>query len=119
MRQVPADPPLEVNTSARLALALLGYFILVTAVITLSPFDFAPRPVHVFMTSTPSDMVANVALFLPIGFLLRSLDEDRNGHGRSTVAMAAGLSILLECAQLFLRYRYVSPVDVLINTCGA
>jgi VanZ family protein len=109
----------EANTSARLALALLGYFILVTAVITLSPFDFAPRPVHIFMTSTLSDMVANVALFLPIGFLLRSLDEDREGHGGAAVAVAAGLSILLECAQLFLRDRYVSPIDVLTNTCGA
>ncbi len=115
----PAETTPDVPTSARLALALLGYFVLVTAVITLSPFDFGPRPVQIYLSATLSDIVANVALFLPIGFLLRSLDDDRRRHGGPTVAAAAAFSILLECAQLFLRDRYVSPVDVATNTLGA
>src|SRR4051812_36783459 len=67
-----SEPTLE-RTAAPLAIALLGYFLLVTLVITLSPFDFAPRRLRISYMVVPRDIIANITLFLPIGFLVRSL----------------------------------------------
>jgi VanZ family protein len=107
------------RTGARLALALLAYFAFVIAVITLAPFDFHTRVVALSFQVKPSDVVANVAMFLPIGFLLRSMPTRRIGRGWPAVAVAASFSVLIETAQIFIRGRYVSPVDVAANTFGA
>jgi VanZ family protein len=107
------------DTSTRLALALLGYFVLVTLVITLTPFDFAWRPVHLSWLLAPSDIVANIALFLPIGFLLRSLGFRSTPRVWQAVLFAAAFSVLLETAQIFIAGRFVSVVDVVTNTIGA
>jgi VanZ family protein len=115
----PAARPEPVGqTGVRLALALLGYFILVTLVITLSPFDFARRPVVLSYEMSPSDILANIAMFLPVGFLMRSLDAGRSRSAWRAVLLAAALSALIELAQTLLHLRFVSPVDVLANTCG-
>ena len=117
-----ASAPVETDatrTSVHLALALLGYFLLVIVVITLSPFDFAWAPVRLLLAIVPSDIIANVALFLPLGFLLHSLDRRESASALRAVSVAAGISILIEIAQIFIRDRYVSPVDVIANTCGA
>lgn len=114
-----SSPAHASRTSVRLAGALLGYFILVTLVITLSPFDFAARGLYLSLALVPSDMIANAALFLPIGFLLRSVNRSVT-HGRwAAVSIAAGLSLLIEIAQIFIESRYVSPVDLATNTYGA
>ena len=107
------------GTSVRLAIALLGYFALVILVITLSPFDFAARPVRISLAMVPSDIVSNIALFLPLGFLLRSIKSARASDGWRAVAAAAAFSALIEVAQIFLRGRYASPVDVTANMFGA
>ena len=107
------------ETSTRLALALLGYFVLVTLVITLTPFDFAPRRLELSWTMPPSDVAANVALFLPIGFLVRSLGQRSARSVWRDLSCAAALSILVESGQIFIAGRFVSPIDVATNTCGA
>ena len=107
------------DTSTRLALALLGYFVMVTLVITLTPFDFAARPVTIYWLAPPSDLAANVALFLPIGFLIRSLGRRDMRPIWRDLAWAAAFSAAVETAQIFIAGRYVSPVDVATNTCGA
>ena len=107
------------RTGAWLALALLAYFVFVIVVITLSPFDFHTRVVALSYRVKPSDVLANVAMFLPIGFLLRSIPTTRTGHGWRSVALAASFSVVIETAQIFIRGRYVSPVDVASNTFGA
>jgi VanZ family protein len=107
------------RAATRLALALLGYFALVTLVITLSPFDFALRRVRVSFLMKPGDILANVALFLPIGFLLRSLAHRSLRRGHLPVWIAAVFSLLVEGAQMFIHGRFASPVDVAANTCGA
>jgi len=106
------------RTSGRLASALLGYFVLVTLVITMSPFAFELRPLHVSLWMMPSDMIANVALFLPIGFLSRSLGDRPNRRLWRDVLFAAAFSVLIETAQIFITGRVVSPIDVATNTCG-
>jgi len=115
---VPDSRPDAQRTAAHLTLALVGYFTLVTAVITLSPFDFSPRRFHLHVRFVPSDILANIALFLPLGFLGRGLAGSAARGGR-VVLLAAVCSLLIETAQIFIRSRYVSSVDVLSNTCGA
>ena len=108
-----------VPTGMRLALALLGYFTFVTLVITLGPFEFASRQPYVAVGFHVVDTILNVALFLPIGFLLRSLGQARTRVGWRAVAAACALSALIEFVQFFLPGRFPSPVDVAANTAGA
>jgi VanZ family protein len=107
------------RTASPLAIALLGYFLLVTLVITLSPFDFAPRPLRISYMLVPRDLIANVTLFLPIGFLVRSLHRGPGRRAWQGILFAAAFSLSIELAQIFIRGRYVSPVDVATNTAGA
>ncbi len=108
------------SSGTLLAEALLGYFALVILVITLSPFDFAPFDrMRLSLHMVPSDILANVVMFLPLGVLLRILERSRPSTRWSTVWLAAVFSLAIETAQLFIRDRYVSPVDVATNTLGA
>jgi VanZ family protein len=106
------------RSSRRLASALLGYFVLVTLVITLSPFVFSLRPFSLSLWMMPSDMIANVALFLPLGFLTRSLGEQSTRQAWRDVALLTAFSVLIETAQVFIAGRVVSPIDVATNMCG-
>ena len=65
------------------------------------------------------DVILNVALFLPIGFLRRGLGQAGRRVGWRAVAAACALSTLVEFIQVFLPGRYPSPVDVVTNTAGA
>lgn len=114
-----ADRTPAASTGARLTVALLGYFVLVITVITLSPFDFAPRRFRVSLSLVPADVAANVALFLPLGFLGRGLTSGSARSGRRVVWIAAVCSLLIETSQLFLRRRYAGPIDVMSNAAGA
>jgi VanZ family protein len=111
--------PAPAVTSERLVTALLGYFVFITLVITLSPFDFGPPVFRLSLMMKLGDMVLNVGLFLPIGFLLRSLGSLAPKRCSRAVLLAAAFSVLIEAAQMFLGRRFVSPIDVLTNTCGA
>jgi VanZ family protein len=114
-----ANPSGAARTGTRLTLALLGYFVLVTAVITLSPFDFGLRRFRISLAVVPTDVVANIALFLPLGFLGRGLTDGSVKSGRRVVWIAAVCSLLIETSQLFLRHRYAGPIDVASNAAGA
>ncbi|HMS02516.1 MAG TPA: hypothetical protein PKE51_06060, partial [Gemmatimonadaceae bacterium] len=65
----------------RLGAAVLGYLVVATLLITWAPFDFAAVPRH-GLTSlwTWSDVLLNVVLFLPLGFLF---EVARSRAGRS------------------------------------
>ena len=59
-------------------------------------------------------------LFLPLGFLLRLLREERPARlFLPELALAAGLSFLIEFAQLYLASRHSQYSDVLCNAAGA
>jgi VanZ family protein len=111
-----ADPA---YTGNRLAVALFSYFALVTLVITLSPFDFEQQSFRITLGVVPHDVVLNIALFLPLGFLSRTLQRGRPGRGRRLVLLLGASSLLVEIGQLFLHGRFASPVDVVANTYGA
>lgn len=109
------------GTRRRLGLALLGYMLIVTLIITLSPFDFAvPSHFRVIPYGSPIDGIANVVLFVPLGFFFRarSLPKERERQW-PVFAFALGLSSVIELTQLFEETRYCSPADALANASGA
>jgi VanZ family protein len=110
---------LKPDPAARFPLgpALLAYFLAVTLVITLAPFRFhVPGRFAISTAVTRVDLVANVFLFLPLGFLFRA---SRGGSMLSILALGFLLSAFVESLQLLSRGRYFSPFDLLTNTAGA
>ena len=61
------------------------------------------------------EFLANVVMFLPLGFLLALLFR-RPWHG---VMLALGLSIVVELAQIVIPSRQPSLRDILANALGA
>jgi VanZ family protein len=129
-----SPPPTQPSTSRpwartgrRLGRALLGLVAAVVGVITLEPFRFTwPDGVQLAWWDTPLGVAANVALFVPLGFLA-ALTPTAAGAGESTGwwrllrigALAALASASIEAVQLFEPARYPSAIDVASNTLGA
>jgi len=108
-------------TRARLSLVLLLYFLGVIGVITLAPFRFSiPSSVHVLATGDWFDVVANVLLFVPLGFLY-PLTRPGDDEPSPTRVLLLGLllSSAIEATQLFERERFSSVIDVITNGAGA
>jgi glycopeptide antibiotics resistance protein len=108
-------------TRAGLSLVLLLYFLGIIGVITLAPFRFT-RPQHFdpFVSGGWFDVVANVLLFVPLGFLYplsRSAEEEPSPLHVWLLGVA--LSTLIETTQLFEPQRYTSLLDILTNGLGA
>ena len=114
---------LPLPTGRRLGLLLIGYLALVVGAITLAPFQFAvPASYHaswmVLDEGWVSDLLLNVVLFLPLGFLLRRTSSAIGGV-RRVLLTGVLLSAAIEIAQLFLEPRFSSVSDVLANSLGA
>ena len=109
------------DSGAALGGALLAYMLGVTLIITLLPFQFDwPSSWRVMFTGGAIDVVANVLLFLPLGFLFRLARRAEFRHSTLTVLwVGALLSMAIESAQLFERTRYTSVLDVTTNALGA
>ncbi len=90
-------------------------------VFTLSPFDFAfPASGHFYWRTSLSDVSTNIALFLPIGFLLRMLRQNLPRRMfLPELAAGAALSLGIESAQLYLATRHSQYSDILCNAAGA
>ena len=108
-------------TGARLGNALLGYLAVVTLVVTLAPYDFAARPVHgLSWMVTPRDLLLNVVLFIPLGFVHQlTRPAGRRVQLLGALWRAALFSGAIETAQLFAPSRYTSLADVIMNVLGA
>ncbi|HET9066448.1 MAG TPA: VanZ family protein [Gemmatimonadales bacterium] len=107
----------------RLGWLLLVWLGLVVAAIVLAPFTFVPALLRTatwepLAATELRDVVLNIILFVPLGFLL-----ERVQGGRWTVIriMVVGLltSLLIESAQLMLPGRYSALSDILANGVGA
>lgn len=69
-----------------------------------------------------SDVVFNVAAYVPLGTLLCLYFRSSGERGRAiakALAIAALFSLMMEAAQLFIPHRVSSLVDLTANTCGA
>jgi hypothetical protein len=133
----PAAPrPPYGETGARLGAAVLGFVAAVVGAITLQPFRFRwPAHVTVMGWSAWFDALANVALFVPLGFVWALTRAARTATTepvaadvrararRRTLALAltggALVSLAIEVVQVFEPGRYPSPVDVATNALGA
>lgn len=100
---------------------MLGYLAAVTLIITLAPFRFASRPVHGLTGMwTWSDIVMNVLMFVPIGFVFQLTRPARSPvQWLRALALGAVLSAVIEVAQLFEVARFSSLIDVATNAAGA
>ena len=111
---------LEPKPSA-LGYALLTYMTLVIAAITLIPFEFKlPRELAFSSSGSLSDVLENLVLFIPLGFLFHLLRR-RTGWRSVLPALCFGalISAALETGQLFLPARFPSVLDVAANALGA
>lgn len=100
--------------------ALLAYTLGLVLVVTLAPFRFVvPDTFEISGVEQPFDLVANVALFIPLGFLYRLARPDLTGRGGLRV-LGLGLlvSSAIECGQIFQPERFPSLLDVVANTLG-
>jgi glycopeptide antibiotics resistance protein len=104
-----------------LGYALLTYMTLVVAAITLIPFEFKiPRRICINLHGSVSDVLANIVLFIPLGFLFHLA---RRRAGWPSLLQALGFGVLVssavEACQLFLPGRDSSLIDVATNGLGA
>jgi VanZ family protein len=121
--------PAYARTGARLGWATLAYLACVVVTITLEPFVFrrpaapgvvwwaADAPWHGWF-----DVVANVAMFAPLGFVAALARSHRGGRRLSPArafALGAAASAAIELVQRFEPGRYASPTDVASNAAGA
>ena len=116
-------PPERIGTrGGGLATALFVYLLAVIAVVTLAPFEFVrPERLRVHASEwTVLDLVANVLLFVPLGFVGAMARSRLTARGAwRALVMGAVVSVAIEGAQLFAPERYTSPWDVLTNAMGA
>ena len=99
---------------------MLLYFVALTLLATLSPFDFQARSLHRFAwLFLADDFALNLLLFLPLGFMSQLAVAPHGSSLLRVVASALALSAAPEAAQLFLPSRHSNLVDVLANTGGA
>src|SRR5215208_2686180 len=103
------------TTGARLFGTFLGYIFLVILLLTLNPFYLVlSAQVNFTFQTTLDNLVANILLFLPVGFFYRLATARRGAF-----LLGAGLSLSIETIQLFIPARTSSVMDILANAIGA
>lgn len=115
---------LALRTGRRLGLLLTGYLALVVGAITLAPFQFGvPDSFHlswmVLDSGWVSDLLLNLVLFLPFGFIARRIPGLARGNPLWVLVAGLLLSGAIEGAQLFLEPRYSTASDLMANGVGA
>lgn len=103
------------TTATRLFSALLGYVTLIILLMTLNPFYLAwPDKISFQFDSSFDNLILNIVLFLPVGFLYRLITGRRGA-----LVLGAIISFSIETLQLFIPARTTSVIDILANTLGA
>jgi len=99
---------------------LLGYLLIVVALLTLAPFRFAwPETWDISWWGDRRDAPANFLMFLPVGYFYRLVLPRRYPHAvLSALMFGTGMSLSVEFLQLFLPDRLTSVFDVLGNGLG-
>jgi VanZ family protein len=100
---------------------LMAYVFAAVLVATLAPFRFAwPQSFALDLEVRRSDLLLNLLLLFPLGFLYRLSGGGRGRPGcMDAFLLGATLSVGIELVQLFLPTRCASPVDMLANATGA
>ncbi len=103
------------------ATGMLLYATLVVLLLTLMPFRFAwSDNLHWLVSGAWPDVLLNVALFFPVGFLLRLAFPVFFWKALAGAALYGFLlSLSIESMQLFLPARHSTISDLISNTLGA
>ena len=124
---MPADRPFRRATditAQQLGRVVLSYLALSVAIITLAPFDFHFDSPHGLSGEwTGKDLILNVVMFLPLGFIHELMGPVGLQPGRDRWRALLGNALLLsgsiELLQVWLPLRYPSLLDVGTNGAGA
>lgn len=112
------------------AAKLVAGSVLFVFIATLLPFNFTPIAfdlraiVRSFFLhpSNLNDLIGNVIFFLPFGFGLACLSQQKGFNYLEgiliTVFLSSALSLTVETLQLFLPSRSSSVIDICTNTIG-
>jgi VanZ family protein len=104
----------------RLGSFCMTYGVLATLVATLAPFRFAwPRHFAFNLEVRQFDVVLNLLLLFPLGFLFRLTRRSRDRHCLDALVLGAAFSTAIELLQMFVPSRCASPFDIAANTVGA
>lgn len=103
------------STSTRLFSALLGYVMLIILLMTWNPFYIiVPNSITFKFESSLDNLIQNVFLFLPVGFLYSMITRRRGAF-----LLGAVLSFAIEITQAFIPARTTSLIDIMANAFGA
>ena len=88
---------------------------------TLIPFDFQiPDTIKTYWILSVPDYVANIILFIPIGFLFKlSHKKSKGPFCLLPFAYGAFLGFVIESAQAFIPAHFTQITDVIANAIGA
>jgi len=109
---------------------LWGTWTIVILGVTLPPFKYFVGHAHWDMVRwipfydhplVPFDMIANIILFVPFGYLLKRALSGRSGRQAwiLTFLLAGGISTAIEIYQIFCHNRVPSTTDIVTNLLGA
>lgn len=112
---------LEPPRASAFTSSLFIYMTAVVVLVTLFPFKFRiPAEFRITWSFGVSELVPNVILFLPIGFLFRlSYGRIRDRFGAKALAWGILLSAAIEFTQFFVPGRSTQVTDVATNGLGA
>jgi VanZ family protein len=90
-------------------------------VMTLAPFHFErPAAISIELDGPPFDIVANILLFFPLGFLFPlARAHERELSPIEILGLGLVFSACIETVQIFEPGRYPSAIDVVTNALGA
>ena len=111
----------KVKCQSTLGYALLIYMCIVIVLITLVPFEFRmPERFHITWSTNLADLVTNIFLFIPVGFLLRLIRrKGTDSFCLQALILGVLLSFAVEAAQVFIPGRYTQVIDMMTNGFGA
>jgi glycopeptide antibiotics resistance protein len=101
--------------------ALFAYMMIIILVITLAPFRYHLPPKYgLIWFWNYKEVLQNVFLFMPFGFLIHTVIGKNNRHYLLvTFLLGALLSSFVEINQIFIYRRMTSLIDVAANATGA
>jgi VanZ family protein len=123
-RQLTFCPPAHGSTAAQWAPRIILLSLVVIIVSTLYPFKFVfTEPSSLLSKGTSKlDVLANIVLFVPLGFGLASALALRKSNPftkfLAVLLLGGGLSLSIEILQTFLPGRDSTLWDVITNTTG-
>ncbi|MBU1171235.1 MAG: VanZ family protein [Proteobacteria bacterium] len=110
-----------INKTVSIGYMPLGYMAMVVLALTLEPFQFRiPGNYHMALRGSLWDIIENVILFMPLGFLYRT-GSKRSYSRQGMDALCLGLifSLGIEVLQYYLPQRFTTFSDILANGTGA